>query len=190
MSKIILIDRNPELIAAWEKEFKGYENIEFHCGDIFDKSADYLVSPANSFGFMDGGIDLAYSKKIGWHLQERLQEKIKNEYDGELLVGQSAIIETDFEQYPYLLAAPTMRVPMYLDGTVNVYLAAKAIFLAMKKLGDVSCAIPGLGTGTGHVSFPLCANKMRMAYDDWYSGLNIFPRKLGMANIKHLEELT
>lgn len=191
MSKFILVDRNPELVAAWNEEFKGYENIETHCGDIFDKSADIIVSPANSFGFMDGGIDLAYSKKMGWHIQERVQDKIKTEFDGELLIGQSCIIDTDFAQYPKLLAAPTMRVPMYLDGSPNVYLAAKAIFLGVKRAGeDLTCVIPGLGTGCGHVSFALCANKMRMAYDDWYSGLAIFPRKLGMANIKHLEELT
>lgn len=191
MNKFILVDRNPEMVAAWREEFKEYDNFEFHCGDIFEKSADFLVSPANSFGFMDGGIDLAYSKVIGWHLQERLQEKIKNEFDGELLVGQSCIIDTDYKQYPKMIAAPTMRVPMYLDGSANVYLAAKATFLAVKRSGEeTSCVIPGLGTGTGHVSFALCANKMRMAYEDFYLGLAIFPRKLGMANLKHLEELT
>jgi O-acetyl-ADP-ribose deacetylase (regulator of RNase III) len=191
MNKFILIDRNQEMVDAWKEEFKEYENVETHCGDIFEKSADFLVSPSNSFGFMDGGIDLAYSKKIGWHLQETLQDKIKNEFDGELLIGQSCTVDTNFEQYPKMIAAPTMRVPMYLDGTPNVYLAAKAVFLAVKRSGeDKSCAIPGLGTGTGHVSFALCAQKMRMAYEDWFLEKATFPSKLFRANLKHLEELT
>ena len=30
--------------------------------------ADAIVSPANSFGFMDGGIDMVYSKRFGWQM--------------------------------------------------------------------------------------------------------------------------
>lgn len=30
----------------------------------------WQVSPANSFGFMDGGIDLAYSLHFGWQMYE------------------------------------------------------------------------------------------------------------------------
>jgi len=29
---------------------------------------DFQVSPANSFGFMDGGIDMAYSSRFGWQM--------------------------------------------------------------------------------------------------------------------------
>ena len=28
----------------------------------------FQVSPANSFGFMDGGIDAAYSRHFGWQM--------------------------------------------------------------------------------------------------------------------------
>ena len=31
-----------------------------HRGSIFDVACDAVVSPANSFGFMDGGIDALY----------------------------------------------------------------------------------------------------------------------------------
>ncbi len=188
--KFILADRHPALVEAWEHEFKNYSGFEFYTGDVFDKKADVIVSPANSFGFMDGGIDLAYSKKMGWHVQERVQKKIQEEFDGELLVGQSLIVETDFEQFPYLLSAPTMRVPLLLAGTPNVYLAAKAIFLTMKKYPDYTCLIPGLGTGCGSVFFSQCAQRMRMAYEDFYLGNYRFPKKLFEANLKHAEDIT
>ena len=39
-------------------------------GDIFNGApvADAIVSPANSFGFMDGGIDYCYSEHFGWQM--------------------------------------------------------------------------------------------------------------------------
>jgi O-acetyl-ADP-ribose deacetylase (regulator of RNase III) len=191
MHKFILADINQGMVDAWKHEFSQYPNFEFHCGDVFEKRATILVSPANSFGFMNGGIDGAYSKKIGWHLQADLQEKIRNEFDGELLIGQSTVIPTNFPQYPFLLAAPTMRVPMYLQGSANVFLAAKAIFVAVKKMDEgTTCLIPGLGTGTGLVTFAHCASRMRMAYEDFYLGQSLFPKNLNMANIKHFEEIT
>jgi O-acetyl-ADP-ribose deacetylase (regulator of RNase III) len=193
--KFILADYNKELIEAWKEEFKEYDNFEFYCGDVFDKNADLLGSPANSFGFMNGGIELAYSNKMGWHIQEEFQRRIKEEFDGEILVGQACVIETGFQQFPNIILAPTMRVPMYLDGTPNVYLSAKAIFLAAKRFemnnsGSLTCLIPGLGTGTGYVPFKTCAQKMRMAYEDFYLGQAIFPQRLMMANIKHMEEIS
>lgn len=194
MHKFLLVDKHQELVDAWKYEFRGHLNFEFYCGDIFDKSADYIVSPANSFGFMDGGIDLAYSLKMGWHVQSKLQEKIKTEYNCELLVGQATVIDTDFAQFPKMIAAPTMRVPMYLEGSPNVYLCAKAIFLTVKNAEkDTITLIPGLGTGTGMVNYKLCAQKMRLAYEDFYCespDSRKYPIKLLHANIKHLEELT
>lgn len=49
--KFFLRDRNPELADAWARYFKGVEEVEVSCGDIFDLQADAVVSPANSFGF-------------------------------------------------------------------------------------------------------------------------------------------
>jgi hypothetical protein len=63
--KLCLRDRNTTLVNAWEKEFDGYHDVEISCGNIFDIKADAIISPANSFGFMDGGIDLVYSEHYG-----------------------------------------------------------------------------------------------------------------------------
>ncbi|GHU70120.1 hypothetical protein FACS189450_04050 [Spirochaetia bacterium] len=63
---------NKDIVDEWMRVFAGYKNVEISCGDIFDIKADAIISPANSFGFMDGGIDLAYSKYFGWKLQKTL----------------------------------------------------------------------------------------------------------------------
>jgi O-acetyl-ADP-ribose deacetylase (regulator of RNase III) len=72
--KFLLRDRSSAVVEAWRAEFIEAPDVEVSGGDIFDLSADAIVSPANSFGFMDGGIDLVYSQHFGWGLQERLRE--------------------------------------------------------------------------------------------------------------------
>lgn len=195
--KIKLIDISEKLCFSWKNEFDGCADIEVINDSIFNHPCDAICSPSNSFGFFNGGIDYYISEffKDTFDVQDRVQQKIKDEYDGELLVGQSLVVPTDNEKFPYLISAPTMRVPLGLaSGTrisPNVYLAAKAIFLALKKNPHIkSVAIPGLGTGVGAVPPKECAIKMRMAYEDFYLGQYKFPSTLGQANLKHWEETT
>jgi hypothetical protein len=91
-----LRDRNPQIVQAWKKHFNGVGDVDISCGDIFDLGdrIDAVVSPANSFGFMDGGIDYVYSLRFGWQLQERLQAHLQKYHDGELLVGEGVVIPT------------------------------------------------------------------------------------------------
>ena len=125
---------------------------------------------------MNGGIDFSISKNLGWHIEKKVQKKIREDYFGELLIGQSLIVETDNKDFPYLISAPTMRTPMTITKTPNVYLAMKSIMTLIKygKLDDGtliskrinSIAIPGLGTGTGQIPPLVCARQMRIAYED------------------------
>ncbi len=85
--KIILCAVEASLTEAWRRFCGDLEVVTIHQGSIFDLSCDAVVSPANSFGFMNGGIDLLYSQYFGWHVQERLQQAIKTRHYGELLVG-------------------------------------------------------------------------------------------------------
>src|SRR5690349_3800526 len=130
--RIILSAVEPSLAEAWEKFCGDIECVTVHRGSILQLSCDAIVSPANSFGFMDGGIDMLYSRHFGWIVQERLQRLIRDKHHGELLVGAAEIIETDSPQIPYVIAAPTMRVPMKLKNSANPYLAARAVFLLIK----------------------------------------------------------
>jgi O-acetyl-ADP-ribose deacetylase (regulator of RNase III) len=169
--KIYLRDKNEDIVEAWTWAFAGYENVNVSRGDIFDIKADSIISPANSFGFMDGGIDLAYSRYFSWKLQEVLQEKIHNEYYGEIPVGMATIIETGNKNIPYLISCPTMRVPEVVEYTVNAYLAFRAALIEVinfngkynKNIQSILC--PGLGTLTGAISPINCAKQMKYAYD-------------------------
>lgn len=183
--KIQLIDRNIPLCSAWTTSFHGTD-IEVIVGNIFDTPTDCIVSPANSFGFMDGGIDYAISENLGWGLQERLKDRILNKYNGELLVGQAEFIETYNEKIPYCISAPTMRVPLIITDTINVYLAMRAILLVLKQHSEINTvSIPGLGTGVGQVNYHVCAAQMKQAYDDIWLNNYTYPQTLRDASVRH-----
>ena len=179
--KIQLIDRNKEMCDEWSKLFTGigYENIVIHNGDFFSLPADCIVSPANSFGFMDGGLDGVITQKIGNKTQEKLQKLIKENYHGELLVGQAVLIETEYQEIPYCISAPTMRVSLKISNLANVYLASKAAFRVMLSNPKIqTVTMSGLGTGVGAVLPHVCARQMKKAYDEVILGeknnFNIF----------------
>lgn len=166
-----LRDRNDGMVAAWRDWFAQCPEVEISLGEIFaGPKADAIVSPANSFGYMDGGIDLVYAEHFGWDIQKRLQKLIADEHDGELPVGQAAIVETNHADFPFMVSAPTMRVPMYVADTVNAYLAFRAAIRAVKEhnrtsprpIRSVLC--PGLGTAVGKMEHWKSAKQMLLAY--------------------------
>ncbi|MBI1404571.1 MAG: Appr-1-p processing protein [Caulobacter sp.] len=190
--KVILTATDSALADAWDAQFDSLQGVQVHRGSIFDVSADALVSPANSFGFMDGGIDALYSDRFGWDLQLRLRRLILDRHFGELLVGHAELVETENPTHPYLVAAPTMRIPMVLEpNTVNPYLATRAALLlarAAEQSGGVPIgvlAFPGMGTGVGRVPPELCARQMRMAYDDVFNPAPRLPSSWAEASERH-----
>ena len=61
-------------------------------GSILSLDVAAVVSPANSFGFMDGSLDVLYTQYFGPQLQQRLQRMIREQAGGELLVGQALLV--------------------------------------------------------------------------------------------------
>jgi len=163
--KIVLAATENRLADAWEAAFAGLEFVSVHRGSIFDVACDAVVSPANSFGFMDGGIDLAYSHFFGWDLQDRLQQLLRRDHAGELPVGAAVVVPTQHRAIRFLVSAPTMRVPADISETVNVYLAFRAALLAVKASKNIrSMLSPALGTGVGAMPIERAARQMYAAY--------------------------
>ena len=185
---IQLADRNKAMCDQWRIQFEGCSDVVIHEGDFFDLPTDCVVSPANSFGFMDGGLDYVISMKLGWQVQEKLQNQINKKYFGELLVGQAELVETDYTPIPFCISAPTMRVPLILTESVNVYLASKAIFsLLLQEPRIKTVTISGLGTGVGRVPYDVCAKQMYNAYNDVWLGNYSFPINWLHAQNQHFD---
>lgn len=171
--KVYLRDKNEQLADAWRLFFKNEPDVEVSSGDIWGVKADAIVSPANSYGFMDGGIDYVYTERFGWGMQADLQAEIAAKHHGELLVGEAIVMKLNDPDYKWLVSAPTMRVPMNVSGTVNAYLAFRATLLAVlehnrkqenkaDRISSILC--PGLGTMIGKMPSLVCAQQMAVAY--------------------------
>lgn len=186
---IKLVYRDQDLGNAWKKYFNGIDNVEIINEDICQTTCDAIVSPANSFGFMDGGLDYYLSERFGWELEKELQQQIKNRPMRELLVGEALIIPTKDDKVPWLISSPTMRVPMRLRQSVNAYLAMKAILhtaLSFKeKPAITTIAIPGLGTGCGALDAETAALQMWQAYKEIVLKDFTYPEDFGKAQKRH-----
>jgi O-acetyl-ADP-ribose deacetylase (regulator of RNase III) len=198
--KLILTAMDQALAKAWAKHCGELADVSVHHGSIFDVRCDAVVSPANSFGFMDGGIDALYYEHFGAVIQDRVRHAILARHHGELLIGRAEIVGTGDLRQPYLIAAPTMRVPMALGPeTVNPYLAAKAVMLLVRHgvfadgphagvpIADHvrAVAFPGLGTGVGRVPPETCARQMRAAIDEHRAGRPRLPTSWAEASERH-----
>ncbi|HWA25305.1 MAG TPA: macro domain-containing protein [Lacunisphaera sp.] len=188
--KLFLVDRKPELLDAWRKGFAGISDVVVTDEDIFALGADAIVSPANSFGFMDGGIDHQISERMGWHIQEAVRKAIRARPLGELLVGEALVVPTGDARTPWLIAAPTMRVPMRISQSINAYLAMKAVLLAARAhreevpINSVACC--GLGTGIGKLPFAIAAAQMAQAYAEIVQGDFTPPASFGEAQKRQI----
>jgi len=197
--KIILTAVDRPQLDAWRESCADLKGVTVHKGSILEVDCDAIVSPANSFGFMDGGIDLLYNRHFGSHVQKRLQNLIRTCHNGELLVGTAEIVETGDERIPFVIAAPTMRVPLALSVGVNPYLAARAALILVKngtfatgsrKGAPVAesvktLAFPGLGTGVGGVPPEVCARQVRAAIENVVFGNQSFPGSWAEAQERH-----
>jgi len=169
--RIILCDPHLPLVEAWQAYFPSLPDVSVTCDNIFTLEADALVSPANSFGRMDGGLDAQIVEFLGEDIETEVQQLIRDRHDGELVVGQAEVVITQATQFPFLVVAPTMRVPQNVSRTVNAYLAFRAALRAVRDFngehGDIirTLLVPGLGTDNGFMPPLRAARQMRAAYD-------------------------
>ena len=168
---LTLVDPYEPVCEAWEDAFAQFPDVSIVRGRFEALSHfDCMVTAANSFGLMDGGVDQAVARFFGEQLVERVQARILDEYLGEQPIGTSLIVETWHPKHPFIAHTPTMRVPMSISTTDNVYTAMWAMLLAVRRHNRVSAekirtvACPGLGTATGRVPAGEAARQMALAY--------------------------
>ena len=163
--QLALRDKNPAVVDAWRRVMPDDSRISIELGDPVHSGADAVVSPANSYGWMDGGIDLDYRSFFGAELEQLVQTEIER-LGGELPVGQALVIPTGHADIHWLIVAPTMRVPESIEGTMNVLAACRAALqcaLECKGPSVETLALPGLGTGHGCMNPVVSAAQMRNA---------------------------
>jgi len=164
--KLILCAIHMQLFDAWRVAFEGDEDVSVVHGDILEQTADAVVSPANSFGWMDGGIDLLYRNRFGAELEHCVIRAITQLKGCELPVGEAIAVPTYDPAIPNLIVAPTMRVPGIVADSNHAYLAFAAALRAARFHKFERVLSPGMCTGTGRMHPVQAAYQMRKAYID------------------------
>ncbi|MGI8816800.1 MAG: macro domain-containing protein [Pseudonocardia sp.] len=171
------------MATAWDALAAGRDWVRVHRGSVTDVQVDAVVSPANSFGWMRGGIDAVYSRWLPG-IEDRVLAEIAARFGGELPVGSALIVPTGVTTPAWLISAPTMREPgELLDPSGDAAAAAAAAVLRCWRDGvlpepdgravrDVvrSLALPGLGTGVGGLAPATCATRVAEALDALLGG--------------------
>lgn len=164
--EIILLDNKKEMCQAWRKYFSEFKDVKIVCeylefADLDD--VDCYVSPANSYGLMDGGYDKALTMLFGVELQRRVQDYIINNLYGEQQVGSSIIVDIPGEEKK-LIHTPTMRVPARIKDPEVVYTSMRSTLLCALKNNVKKIVIPAFGGATGRLAPDVIAEEMFKAY--------------------------
>ncbi|WP_394839081.1 macro domain-containing protein [Pendulispora rubella] len=170
--RVILVDVNPKMVAAWKATFEENLEVDVVAGSMLDQQVSAYVSPTNSKGSMDGGLDAVLKKHFGAKIESAVQKEIGRIHQGSMPVGHATCVETGSPMPRYLISTPTMtRSSEDISDTMNVVLACAAAFQAVhmqnaRLPGSIrSIALPGLGANTGQVPVEICADLMWTAYD-------------------------
>jgi len=115
-------------------------------GDITEEVVDAIVNPANSYGFMGGGVAYAIKKKGGDEIEREAIRK------GPTPVGKAIPTTAGKLKAKFIIHVPTMKNPAERIGIENVRIATEAALKLASELGIKSIAFPGMGTGVGGVS--------------------------------------
>lgn len=174
--RLSLGDLNEHVADRLAYHFHGVPGVEVVQGNLLDLECEAIVSPANSFGDMGGGIDKAIDDFHRGEAQVRVMLAIMEHFLGELPVGMASVVELPAKRFPFVVAAPTMRIPGSVAGSINAYLAMRAACVAVIRHNAGSArpirtlAVPGLGTGVGGITADEAAKQMRVAYENVLGG--------------------
>ncbi|MFJ6670360.1 macro domain-containing protein [Actinosynnema sp. NPDC091369] len=180
--RLVLCAVDEPLARAWLAVADGRTGVEVHRGSVLDIVAEAVVSPANSSGWMRGGIDAVYARAFP-QVEGNVRSAVLGLHGGEVPVGEALVVPTGESEPEWLISAPTMRQPGELlpGDTVHPYLAARAVLRlwSVGRLDDGrplrsvvrTIAMPGLGTGVGGVAPATCARQVAAAWDEVFSPL-------------------
>lgn len=166
--RLHLVDIDPGVADALKDAFAAFPEVVAIHGDIVRVARHLVISPANSHGFMDGGVDRAYARFFGLDVVRRVRDAVLQRPEGHLPVGAALAIPTGHPTIAYLILAPTMETPEHVPAT-NAYRALRAALRLLNThpelFGDWFC--PGLTTLVGAVNPRDAATEMAEAYNDW-----------------------
>ena len=167
--KLVIISKNEKFIEEAKKIFI---NINCICGDVqeLSKENSVFMSPANSLGFMDGGIDYIYSRIMFPNIEKEVKQKIKdlgfltNLGRPYLRVGSALLVPYETSA---LISAPTMFLPHDVSKTRNAYHSFLATLILFSRFNYETLVVTSLCCGYGKMNETVSVEQMYEAYNDF-----------------------
>ena len=127
-----LVDINPKMVASWRETFEENPEVTVVHGSMVDQAVSAWVSPTNSGGRMDGGLDGVIKSFLGPGIEKAVQKQIHARYAGAMPVGHATCVSTGRPSPRFLISTPTMVASSEdISDTMNVVLAAGAALQAV-----------------------------------------------------------
>ncbi|HZR45421.1 MAG TPA: macro domain-containing protein [Candidatus Manganitrophaceae bacterium] len=128
--------------------------IEIVQGSILDIDADAIVNPANSGGWMGGGVAGAIRRAAGAEVEAEAMAAAP------IPVGAACLTKGGATRFRGIIHAPTMTRPAEAIPVENVRKATRAALQLAEEARLANVALPGMGTGVGRVSPKAAAEAM------------------------------
>lgn len=123
-------------------------------GDLTQIICDAIVNPANSFGYMGGGVAGAIKRVGGKEIENEAISKAP------IQLGEAIVTTSGTLPCKKVIHVPTMEQPAMRIKVKNVEQATRAALNMANSLGFKTIALPGMGTGVGGVSIDDAAKTM------------------------------
>jgi O-acetyl-ADP-ribose deacetylase (regulator of RNase III) len=119
--------------------------IEVRKGSITTLQAHAIVNPANSFGYMGGGVAGAIKKVGGQSIEDEAIEQAPVQVGDAIITGAGDLV------CEKVIHAPTMHNPAEKTDVHKVACAIQAALELADSEGFRILGVPGMGTGIGGV---------------------------------------
>ena len=148
-------------------------------GDLTQVNCDAIINPANSYGYMGGGVAGAIKRVGGAEIEKEAVNRAP------IAIGKAVSTPAGSLPCKYVIHAPTMKRPAMRTSLENVRLATQAALRLAKEMGLSSIAIPGMGTGVGGVAHRKAAEtivKIAKEFEDSFETIFLVDRNKEMAD--------
>jgi len=155
------------------------DNIHLYNGDFQDLKFDAIVSPANSYGIMEGGFDMHLNNYLSNELNYKdfikmIQKQLSKKVNLLQQPGSAILLETNNSKCPYLIHSPTMQIPSIIYNKEIVYWCIYNILTLIynhnencikdKETKINTICMPGMGTGCGQLTYKDFVKLLYLAY--------------------------
>ena len=118
--RLHLVDVSAGVVNAWRAAFAAYPEVRIVEGSIVEVARGAVVSPANSYGEMGGGVDLVYRNHFGREIERRVQAKIQQTFGNYLPIGEAVLVETGSTVIPHLVTRQRCFCPSPPPTTTSI----------------------------------------------------------------------